>query len=104
MNSFVGKNKLAVFIEHNFHDTFFQPIRLPYIKKIPWDLSLICNSGWAGNKNFDKLLLQDFYSEVGFGLNKILKIVKLEFIWRIKKTPDSRYFVFNITSGNYDMF
>ena len=95
-NAFLGTNKFALYIEHNFHNSIFRLSHIPLIKKIPWELSLIYNACWAGNKKINKLTFNDFYSEAGIGLNKIFNFLKFEFIWRTKYIENSSNFSFNL--------
>jgi len=103
-NTYIGTNKFALYIEHNFHNSIFRLSRIPLINKIPWELSLIYNTGWAGNKKINKLIFDDFYSEAGFGLNKIFNLLKFEFIWRTKYIENSSNFSFNLKVDDFDIF
>ena len=99
-NVFIGNKKFALFLEHNFHDSIFDLAGL----STPWEFSIIYNTGWAGDKYFNQVEYDDSYSELGFGLNKIFNLIKFEFIWRVKKIPNSKSFCFNITIDEFDIF
>lgn len=99
-NSMAGKTKCAVFLEHNFHDSIFRLLHFP----VTWEFSLIYNSGWVGNRTPDQLMYNAFYSEAGFGLNKILNLIKLNFIWRTREITGSQLFYFNVEVDDFDIF
>jgi len=103
-NSFIGKNKASMYFEHKFHDSIFKLTNLPFVKKIPWEFSLIYNTGWAGNKKIERITFNDFYSEAGFGLNKVFNILKFEFIWRTKYFENSNFFSINLKIDNFEIF
>ena len=71
---------------------------------IPWEFSAIYKTGWAGDNEFSNISYDDFYSEYGFGINKIFKLVKFEFIWRGKHIPNSNTFCFILKIDDFDIF
>jgi len=103
LNSFVGNKKIALFIEHNFHNSLFQLSHIPYIKDLKYDLFAIFNSGWAGNSNLSSLVSNDFYSEFGFGIGRIFNILRFEFIWQSRKVLNSTPFMFTIKLSDFEI-
>ena len=95
-NSYVGKHKLQFFVEHNFQNSLFRLSQITFIKDIPLDLSLLYNWGWAGNRNWSGLKLNEFYSECGFGIGRIFSVLKTEFLWRIRDVQNSNSFAFSL--------
>ena len=103
LNSFVGDKKIALYCEHNFHNTLFRLTHLPYIKNVPLDFVLVYNLGWAGNNEWNNFKFKDFYSEAGFGIGRIFSILKLEFLWRLKKYGRSNAFAFSIKMSEIEL-
>jgi hypothetical protein len=96
LNSYVGRKKLEVFIEHNFQNSIFHFTCIPIIKDIPWDFSVIYNIGWAGDQPLDQLNMSHLYSEAGIGFGRIFNFFKLEFLWGLKNIPQSKDFTWNL--------
>lgn len=103
LNSFVGNKKLALYFEHNFHNTLFKLSHLPYLKNVPLDFILIYNLGWTGNNKWDNFKLKDLYSEAGFGIGNVFSLLKLEFLWRLKKYRQSNSFAFSIRVSDIEL-
>jgi len=103
LNAYVGNKKVAMYFEHNFHNTIFQWSHLPYIQTAPLDLILIYNLGWAGNRAWQNVKLKDFYSEMGFGIGRLFSILKVEFLWRHKKYPLSNDFAFSVKMSEIEL-
>ncbi|MCK5147645.1 carboxypeptidase-like regulatory domain-containing protein [bacterium] len=99
-NVFIGTKKCAAFLEHNSHDSIFKLLHLP----IPWDLSIIFNLGWAGFEANTDITHDMFYSETGFGINKIFNLIKFEFVWRLRHVPDSKSFCITMKIDEFDVF
>ena len=59
---------------------------------------------WAGNSFKADHIRNDSYTEVGFGINKLIGVIKLEFIWGINKINENYPFAFNIKADNFDIF
>ncbi len=103
LNTFVGHKKIASFIEYNFQNYLFTLSGIPYIKDIPWDLSLIYNIGWAGDKSFSKLTSSELYSELGIGLGRIFNFLKVELLWRLTEIKHSKDFTFKLTTIDIEL-
>ncbi len=103
LNTFAGNKKMAVYGEYNFHNTFFQLSRLPYIQDIPLDLIFIYNWGWAGRRQWNNIRLTDFYSETGFGIGRLFSLLKLEFLWGLKNKQIGRKFVFSVKISEIEL-
>lgn len=95
-NAFIGHNKIAFYIEHNFHNSFFSYSRIPYVKDIDLDFSILLNTGWAGSEEVDKFNINKLYSEIGFGVGRIFNLFKINFLWRLRNAPNSSNFAFDI--------
>ncbi|KAA3611016.1 MAG: carboxypeptidase-like regulatory domain-containing protein [Calditrichaeota bacterium] len=95
-NTILGRNKLALYSEHNFHNSLFRASHIPYIEDIKYDLLFIYNGGWAGNKKFENLLSKNFYSEAGFGIGRIFNFLQIDFVWRVRNFSNSSGFEISI--------
>ncbi len=102
-NAMFGRNKIATYLEHNFHNSLFRLSHLPVIKELNYDLILIYNAGWAGNKSFAVLQLKDFYQEVGFGIGRIFNFFQVDFLWRLNRFPYSHNFMFTIKVMEFEL-
>jgi hypothetical protein len=96
LNAFVGNKKLALFTEHNFQNSLFRLSKIPYIESLDYDILFITNYGWAGNQSFSSLKTGDFYGEIGFGVGRIFKLFKLEFLWPITKIKKAKPFMLSL--------
>jgi Family of unknown function (DUF5686)/CarboxypepD_reg-like domain len=94
-NASIGRNKVALFFEHNFHNSLFRFSQLPFIEDLNYDLLFLYNVGWAGNKDFEKLTSEDLFQETGFGIGRIFNFFQLDFLWRLQRFSNSQNFVFS---------
>jgi len=99
-NAFYGQTKIALYLEYNVHNSIFKTLHL----STPWEFSMIYNTGWAGNKDINHINYNDYYFEYGFGLNKIFKLIKFEFIWSGIDIPNSKSFCFIVKIDDFDIF
>ncbi|MBT3633519.1 MAG: carboxypeptidase-like regulatory domain-containing protein [Candidatus Marinimicrobia bacterium] len=99
-NAFYGKKKIALYLEYNVYNSIFKTLHLP----ASWEFSMIYNTGWAGNNDLNHINYTDIYSEYGFGLNKIFKLIKFEFIWSEVDISNSKSFCFIVKIDDFDIF
>ncbi|MCH2022331.1 MAG: DUF5686 and carboxypeptidase regulatory-like domain-containing protein [Saprospiraceae bacterium] len=102
---FVSDMYATIWITHHFDGLIFNSI--PLIKKLKLR-SLFIFKGLYGTVEQKNLSLYDFpegvsapglYAEIGFGIENILKILRVDFLWRLThlNQPDIRSFGINIS-------
>jgi len=98
---FVSDQQVSVIAKYNFNGLIFN--RLPVVKKLHLRSFLFARgvAGSLGDKHEKLIILPDGltalnepYLETGFGVENILKIIRLDFIWRISNvaSPDVQKF------------
>lgn len=100
---FAGDEYVAIFIKHNFDGFFLN--KIPLIKKLKWREVVTFNALFSSLKNFEAhsnllmfpqyparnlspALYQPYY-EIGFGIENIFRVFRIDFIWRLSNLdPD----------------
>ena len=92
---FASDRWLTLFWEHHFNGWLFG--RLPLLKNTRWREVLICKSAWGAlsDRNLGNLesalvrspegmeSLNKPYVELGVGVENILRLIRVDFIWRM---------------------
>jgi hypothetical protein len=100
---FVTDQYLAIYLEHHFDGYFFN--KIPYVNRLQLREVLYARLLWGSYSNKNKNLLDagagfDFhtpskypYIEAGFGFENIVKVLRVDFIWRCTyRTPGGTNF------------
>ena len=84
-------------VEHNFGNRFFRWLHLPILRNSNVGLIAFGGAGWTamtdGTRSLQTLptleARRPFY-EIGFGIDKILSFLRLDFAWRLNHFRDGR--------------
>lgn len=103
-NSLFGSQKLALFTEFNFGNIFYRWGGVPILQAIPWNVSIITHTGWAGEKQLNQLTLPDMYTEAGVGINNVFNLFKIELMFSAVETDYSQPFTLTVKIEDFDIF
>ncbi len=96
---FSGDRIATLFVEHNFRDQIFRWLDIPLLKSSGWGLVFFGAAGWSDITD-KSLALQTvptqtaktpFY-EIGFGINQIFLLFRIDFAWRINHYREGKNF------------
>ncbi len=110
---FVSDEYASVSLAHHFDGLFLN--KIPLMRKLKWrEIALF--KGVAGHLSYDSAKILDFpltlsslskkpYYEVGFGVENILKVIRLDALWRLSYiNPEYRDAYKQKTGGNVQVF
>lgn len=96
--NFSGTRVLCAYYNQDFGSMLFKKSGLPYIKDIPFSLSLNAGIFWADQKkNYYPSAIDYFnqtdnpYSEIGFGIGRLPFLVKLYFTWQLSDYDTNKF-------------
>ena len=102
---FVSDMYGAIWVDHHFDGIIFNTI--PGIRKLKWRTVFIFKALYGTLKDSNRNLIDmpstisapGFYSEIGFGIDNIFKMVRIDFMWRLtqRNQPGVRGFGVNLT-------
>ncbi len=93
--NFAGNRAGVLYLEHNFGTRLFRESRLPFIKKLPFSLSIHGGLFWTEFRNHTKQPGDDFYDttgspyrELGFGIGRLpVMNMRFMFTWQLSNYP-----------------
>ena len=95
---YTGTGYASIVLEHNFRSLPFLALGIPWLYEN--GIELIVFGGVArpwGAPSAPGGEMHGIYSEAGFGINRILQIIRLDFAWRLV-APRAFYFALNAAS------
>jgi hypothetical protein len=107
---FGGDKTVAVFLEHSFErfpSLLFSIPNVPVLKTNLWELKLLYDVGWSAMLPGTKALLtvdtreaNNVFHELGFGINNICSMFRIDCTWRLNHFRDGRNFYVTISASD----
>ncbi len=102
---FGGDKRMMIFIQHDFRDELFRWLNLPLLNSSGFGLLLHAKAGWtsmtAETRTLQTISISDArtpFAEIGFGINRILTFLRIDFAWRLNHFRQGRNFFIGIST------